>query len=204
MYVAFEGIDTAGKSTQIKRLRDRFDDVLITREPGGTDLGRKIRALLLEEGGAHARAEALLFLADRAEHIEKVIRPNLHRTILSDRSFVSGIAYAHVHEGIAVDTLIAFNRFATGNLFPDTVVLLELDEATLRHRLKQKAPDAIERRGIGYMLKVQSTMKELTDLLAIDTLVVDASLPMERITDTIEEYLKKRMKTNQVTKEERT
>ncbi|WP_353662303.1 dTMP kinase [Hydrogenimonas sp. SS33] len=192
MYIAFEGIDTAGKSTQIERLRSRFDDVVVTREPGGTELGRRIRAILLDSGGVHPRAEALLFLADRAEHTERIIRPNRRRLILSDRSFISGIAYAHVHEKLPVDTLLQLNRFATDGLFPDAAVLLKLDEKTLQSRLGQKSRDAIERRGTGYMMAVQRTMEELLDLLAIDHIVVDAAQPVEAVTETLTQFIKER------------
>jgi dTMP kinase len=190
MYVAFEGIDTAGKSTQIALLKDKMPDALLTREPGGTPLGEKIRAILLESGGASARSEALLFLADRAEHTERVIRPNLQKTILSDRSFLSGIAYAHVHEKLPVDVLLQLNRFATDNLLPDRIVLLKIDESTLRSRLDQKSHDAIERRGIDYMMAVQRCMEELLDLLGIDHIVVDAAEPPSAIAETIYNYLK--------------
>ncbi len=193
MYVVFEGIDTVGKSTQIARLRERFDDCVLTREPGGTALGKKIRTILLDEGNIHPRSEALLFLADRAEHTERIIRPNLERLILSDRSFISGIAYAHVHEKIAVDTLLQLNRFATDGIFPDTVILFRIDRETLSARLGQKSGDAIEKRGIDYMLEVQKTMGELVDLLDIDQLVVDAADPLETITETIYQHIKERL-----------
>ncbi|WP_457598245.1 dTMP kinase [Hydrogenimonas sp.] len=190
MYLAFEGIDTVGKSTQIERLSQRFPDSLVTREPGGTALGKKIRTILLEEGEVLPRSEILLFLADRAEHTERIVRPNLHRLILSDRSFLSGIAYAHVHDGIAVDTLLQLNRFATGGLFPDRIVLFRIDETSLRERMGQKSGDAIETRGIDYMLRVQKTMEELVDLLQIEHILIDATAPVDAITETLYSYIK--------------
>ena len=190
MYIAFEGIDTAGKSTQIARLKAHFPDAILTKEPGGTPLGATIRTMLLDGKDLHPRTEALLFLADRSEHIEKIIRPNLDKTIFSDRSFVSGIAYAHIHQGLSIDTLLTLNRFATEGLFPDKIILLKLDGTTLRKRLGTKSHDAIERRGIDYMLAVQKTMEELLDLLDIDHLVVDATLPVSSITKIITDYLK--------------
>ncbi len=192
VYAAFEGIDTVGKSTQIARVAEGFDDVLVTKEPGGTPLGRKIRTLLLDEGGAHPRAETLLFLADRAEHIEKVVRPNLGRLILSDRSLISGIAYAHVHDGIDMDRLIDLNLFAVGGLLPDVAVYFTIDEATLRARLGEKARDAVERRGIDYMMAVQRTMAAVIERLEIPALHIDAAAPVEKITDTITTFLKER------------
>ncbi|WP_201352924.1 dTMP kinase [Hydrogenimonas urashimensis] len=193
MYVAFEGIDTVGKSTQVARVARAFDNVLVTKEPGGTPLGRKIRTILLEEGDLHPRSEVLLFLADRAEHTERVIRPNHDRLILSDRSFISGVAYAHVHEKIAIDTLLQLNRYATANLVPDAVVLMTIDEESLLKRLSDKKHDTIEKRGIEYMMAVQRCMEELTDLLEIDRLVVDATQSVDTITRLITQFIKERL-----------
>ena len=193
MYIAFEGIDTVGKSTQIDRLAARFPGCVVTKEPGGTPLGEKLRAIILDEGGLEPRAETLLFLADRAQHSERVIRPNLGKLILSDRSLLSGIAYAHVLQGYAIDTLLQLNRFATGGLFPEAVILFTIDEASLKSRLGEKAHDAIEKRGIGYMMRVQKVLEELCDLLEIDHLAIDATLPIETITDTITPFIKERL-----------
>jgi len=190
MYVLFEGVDTCGKSTQIESLAKLFPGAIVTKEPGGTELGKKIRAILLEEGNLQARSEILLFLADRAEHTERVIRPNLKRLILSDRSFVSGVAYANVHEDIEIDTLLQLNRFATAGLFPERIVLFYIDEKTLRDRMGRKSGDAIEARGIEYMMQVQKRMEELVDLLNIDHIKIDASEPAESITKRLYSYIK--------------
>ncbi len=190
MYIAFEGVDTVGKSTQIRELSKRFPDILVTKEPGGTELGKKIRTILLEEGDLFARSEVLLFLADRAEHTERIVRPNLHKIILSDRSFISGIAYAHVYDNIEIDTLLQLNRFATGNLFPDHIVLFYIDEKNLKERMNKKSSDNIEMRGIEYMLNVQKTMEELIDLLKIDYIKIDATEPVESITEKLFSYIK--------------
>ncbi|RUM43841.1 MAG: dTMP kinase [Hydrogenimonas sp.] len=189
MYIAFEGIDTVGKSTQITRLAQKFPDAIVTKEPGGTPLGKKIRSILLEEGAIEAKAEILLFLADRAEHTERIIRPNLGRLILSDRSFISGIAYAHVHEGIDIDTLLQLNRFATSNLLPDRIVLFTIDETTLQSRLGAKSHDAIEMRGTSYMMQVQESMKKIVDTLKIDHIIIDATAPIDAITDQLINYI---------------
>ncbi|MEO1937666.1 MAG: dTMP kinase, partial [Sulfurimonas sp.] len=94
MYIAIEGIDTAGKSTQIAALQKHFPNAIITKEPGGTAIGAEIRSLVLSAKAQSKKAEFLLFLADRAEHIQEVIKPNLDKMIISDRSVVSGVAYA--------------------------------------------------------------------------------------------------------------
>jgi len=94
MYVIFEGIDTCGKTTQIDLIANRFIDAIKTREPGGTEFGKRAREILLTDSLASKEAELLLFLADRAEHYAEVIRPNRDKLILSDRGFLSGIRYA--------------------------------------------------------------------------------------------------------------
>jgi len=190
MYIVFEGIDTVGKSTQIERLAKNFPDAIVTKEPGGTPLGKKIRKIVLEEGGIQPRSEILLFLADRAEHTESLIRPNLDKMILSDRSFISGIAYAHVHEKIDIEKLLELNRFATDSIFPDRIVLFTIDETTLKSRLSSKTSDAIEVRGIDYMMKVQQTMVDIVETLKIDYIKIDAKLPMDEITQKIINYIK--------------
>ena len=190
MYIAFEGIDTVGKSTQIERLAKIFPDAIVTKEPGGTPLGKKIRKIVLKEGGIRPRSEILLFLADRAEHTESLIRPNLDKMILSDRSFISGIAYAHVHEKIEIEKLLELNRFATDSIFPDRIVLFTIDEITLKSRLDSKTSDVIEDRGINYMMKVQQTMNDVIESLEISHIKIDAKLPMDEITQKIINFIR--------------
>ncbi len=191
MYLAIEGIDTAGKSTQIARLRERFRDAVFTKEPGGTKTGERIRSLLLETGVASERAELLLFLADRSEHVAEIVVPNRNRLIVSDRSAVSGIAYAMAAERFSPDELLRLNRFATGGIFPDAVVILKLDEAELSRRLAMKTPDAIEMRGTDYLLQIQARLETAAGLLELPTVVIDAALPPEHITDAIADLIEK-------------
>ena len=91
MYILFEGIDTCGKTTQIELLKGKFDNLLVTKEPGGTNNGIKIRKLILNGKIYSKQAEILLFLADRAEHFEEVIKPNKSKLIVSDRGLISGL-----------------------------------------------------------------------------------------------------------------
>ncbi|MEA3522641.1 MAG: dTMP kinase, partial [Campylobacterota bacterium] len=147
MYIAIEGIDTAGKSTQISLLQKAFADAIITKEPGATAIGHQIRDIVLNGDVKSSKAEFLLFLADRAEHLECVIKPNKNKMIISDRSVVSGIAYAMVKEDIALDDILKLNHFATQGHYPDIVFLLELSPEELQYRLSQKELDGIELRG---------------------------------------------------------
>jgi dTMP kinase len=189
MYLALEGIDTAGKSTQMAALRSRFPDAVFTKEPGGTPAGEQIRSLLLETGVQSARAELLLFLADRSEHIEEIVIPNRAGMIISDRSVISGMAYAMVKQAFDTRELLELNRFATGNIFPDYAVILKLDEAELIRRLESKAHDAIEARGTEYLLAIQEELEHAASLLDIPTLVIDAALDVDTITEQIHEII---------------
>lgn len=189
MYLAIEGIDTAGKSTQMQALRSRFPDALFTKEPGGTPVGEEIRSLILDKGVHSHRTELLLFLADRSEHIDTVILPNRTGIIVSDRSVISGMAYAMAKQAFDVNELKRLNRFATGGTLPDFAVILHLSEAELIRRLGSKARDAIESRGTEYLLAIQDELEHAAKLLGIQTLVIDAALDVDIITDQISEII---------------
>ncbi len=188
MYIAIEGIDTAGKSTQIEALRKYFQDAIITKEPGGTELGAKMREILLSGKLSH-KAEFLLFLADRAEHIEKVVKPNLSKLIISDRSAVSGVAYAMTQGAMNSYELKALNDFATSSIYPDIVFLLQLSQVELEYRLSQKSLDGIEKRGSKYLLTIQENIPKAAKLLGIKLITIDASMEIEKITDAIIQHI---------------
>jgi dTMP kinase len=154
MYIAIEGIDTAGKSTQIQKLEENFSDAIITKEPGATAIGKEIRNIVLSAKAQSKKAEFLLFLADRAEHIKEVIEPNLGKMIISDRSVVSGVAYALIQDEISETAIVHMNRFATNGIYPEKVFLLKLTKEELEYRLSQKELDGIELRGSEYLLSI--------------------------------------------------
>ncbi|MEA3228195.1 MAG: dTMP kinase [Campylobacterota bacterium] len=186
MYIAIEGIDTAGKSTQISALAQKFPDAIITKEPGATDIGKEIREMVLSARAKSKKAEFLLFLADRAEHMTEVIKPNIDtKMIISDRSAVSGIAYAIVQGDIEKKDLIALNHFATEHIYPQKVFLLKLTKKELQFRLSQKELDGIELRGTEYLLKIQDALVTACKLLDIELIEVDACLTREEITNEI-------------------
>ena len=190
MYILFEGIDTCGKSTQIELLKEKHPKLLITKEPGGTEFGIKAREILLHDRLQSKRAELLLFLADRAEHYEAVIKPNRNRLILSDRGFVSGIAYALANGEFDLDRLLNLNLFALQGKLPDKVILFLTDMETLKERTSEKDLDGIELRGLEYLLRVQKHMKEIISTLKIPHLFIDATKDRESIHESISEYLK--------------
>ncbi|MFA6759842.1 MAG: dTMP kinase [Sulfuricurvum sp.] len=181
MYFAIEGIDTAGKSTQIELLREHFEDALITKEPGSTPMGEQIRSLILGEVSRSSKCEFLLFLADRSEHFQRVIKPNRNRLIISDRSVVSGVAYALTQSTLSQKEIVELNLFATDSLLPDAIFLLELEGSELEARLSKKSLDAIERRGAKYLLEIQDALREACKLLGVDLITIDASKSIDEI-----------------------
>jgi dTMP kinase len=135
LFIVFEGVEGAGKGTQIEKARDyiqsRGHEVLVTREPGGTDFGEQLRRLVLDPktGKLDPRAEALAFAASRAQHVIDVIRPALGegKVVICDRFVDSSIAYQGAGRGLGETDVLTLNAWATQGLFPDLVVLLELD-----------------------------------------------------------------------------
>lgn len=188
MYVALEGIDTSGKTTQIAALKNHFPNAVFTKEPGATELGAKLREILLQNHLTKA-TELFLFLADRAEHYARVIAPNYDSLLISDRSLVSGIAYAL---GFDTKLLVAMNRLAMPQL-PDLVILLELDQESLQSRWNLKKTNAqldlLESRGIAYLWEVQQNLYQVCKILDLPCLRVAATQNQEEITKKIVEHI---------------
>lgn len=192
MYIVVEGIDTCGKSTQIELLTKAYPQAIITKEPGATELGAKIRELVLYSDNLCPVTELLLFLADRSNHASAVIKPNLGRLIISDRSLVSGMAYALASKKFDFKWLETLNRFAMQDIMPDAIILFKIKEQTLRERLGEKTHDIIERRGIEYMLDVQKHLERVASSLEIPTLFINAEESIEAIQTQINNYIKGR------------
>jgi dTMP kinase len=189
MYILFEGIDTCGKSTQIELLAQKFNNIIVTKEPGGTKFGIKAREILLADSLASKRAELLLFLADRAEHYEEIVEPNKDKVVISDRGFLSGIGYALANGDFDFDELVLLNKFALNGHFPDKIILFVTNMATLQQRTSEKELDGIELRGLKYLINVQNKMHESLQKLGIDYLEVDATQSIETIHQKILSYL---------------
>ena len=191
MYIAIEGIDTAGKSTQIAALQKHFPQAVTTKEPGGTAIGKEIREMVLGAKTKSKRAEFLLFLADRAEHVKEVIEPNLNKMLISDRSAVSGVAYALIQEDINTKELVYLNDFATKKIYPTKIFLLRLTKEELEFRLSQKKLDGIELRGSNYLLQIQENIKKASKLLGLTLVEIDATKPINQITEEILNNIKR-------------
>ncbi len=192
MYVILEGIDTAGKSTQLEILKKRYPDAVFTKEPGGTKLGTKLREMVLNGEAKSKVAEMFLFLADRAEHSYEVVKKNPDNMIISDRGFLSGIGYA---KHIPLETAIGLNMMALNQAMPQKIIILKLSKEELEHRLSQKEHDSIESRGSKYLLDIQERMIEAINLFnnmsekTIDLLIVDAAKSIKEISQDIQNFL---------------
>ena len=189
--IAFEGVEGSGKSTQLELLRrlleERGREVVVTREPGGTPAGERVRALVLDPAVVrHPRAEALLFAAARAELVEAVIRPALERgaVVLCDRYLDSSLAYQGGARGLGRGPVEQVNRFATGGLLPDLVVLLDLDPAAGLAR-RARDPDRIEAQDLGFHRRVRDAFRDLAAAEPGRFAVVDAAAPVEEVADQI-------------------
>ncbi|WP_024955820.1 dTMP kinase [Sulfurospirillum arcachonense] len=192
MYILFEGIDTTGKSTQVELFAKRHKNVVTTKEPGGTQVGTKLREILLESDEKLGfNAELFLFLADRAEHYEKIVQPKLENNyIISDRGMISGISYALAnHPELDSNFLIDLNKFALNGNLPDKVVLFQTNYELITSRLGNKQKDTIEKRGIKYLLHVQDLMKSTLNALHVNYLEIDSSNTIEEIYKQIEDFI---------------
>ncbi len=158
-FVAFEGGEASGKSTQARLLAARMGAVL-TREPGATEIGRRIRDLVLHPGAAPLapRAEALLVLADRAQHVRDVVEPALAqgRDVVSDRFSSSTLAYQGYGHGLDVQELAGLSAWASEGLEPDVVVLLDVTVPVTGSRQEGRALDRLEALGDSFHDRVRA------------------------------------------------
>src|SRR5947208_3806919 len=190
-FITLEGGEGVGKSTQVRALAEalwgRGIDVVVTREPGGSDGAEAIRGLLLagDEDRWGARAEALLFAAARADHVDKTIRPALEagRWVVSDRFVDSSLAYQGGAGGLGIETVREINAFALDGWFPDRTLVLTLDEGAERARARDTdGSDRIGGRSGEYHQKVETAFR----LIAIEepdrVVLIDASGPPEEVT----------------------
>ena len=190
-FISLEGGEGVGKSTQLRALasalRDRGIDVLVTREPGGSDGAESIRNLLLggteERWGPHA--EALLFAAARADHVDKTIRPALEagKWVLSDRFVDSSLAYQGGAGGLGIETVRAINSFAIEGLFPSRTLVLTLDEGPDRARARDTGgSDRIGGRSGDYHRKVDAAFHIIAGEEPERVKLVDAAGTAEEVT----------------------
>ncbi len=186
VFITFEGIDGCGKSSMIEAtqtwLQGEQKDVLVTFEPGGSDLGQQFRAMLLESnyGSLDAHTETLLFLVDRSRHVAEIIAPALAKgqIILCDRYTDSTVAYQGGGRGLDIEQLIALNDFAIDGTYPDLTILLSLPVEQALNRLCGKR-DRMEQENIQFFQRVSDTYSLLAQRYAQRFIVIDASQPLE-------------------------
>ena len=203
LFIAFEGVEGAGKGTQIRMAEEHIRslglDVLVTREPGGTELGEQIRQVLLDPktGKLDARAEALLFAASRAQTVTSIIRPALAdgKIVLSDRYVDSSLAYQGWARGLGEQDVLTLNVWATQGLFPDLVILLHV-EPELGLLRSTEAPDRMEMEGQDFHAKVSDAYLKIAEEHPERFVVVDADKPPADVflgvKDALERVLKDR------------
>jgi dTMP kinase len=190
MFVTFEGGDGSGKTTQARLLAERLAregrDVVVTREPGGTELGERVRELVLHAGHVAPWAEAALFAAARAQHVAEVIRPALERgaTVLCDRYVDSSLAYQGLARGLGLERVLELNLTAVEGLLPDRTFLLVVDADTAARRVGA-ARDRIEREDDGFRERVEAAYRELAERYPERIVVLDGALPEGQLAELI-------------------
>ncbi|MGW6905665.1 dTMP kinase [Streptomyces sp. NPDC054940] len=195
-FIALEGGDGAGKSTQAEALaewiRGKGHEVVVTREPGATPVGKRLRSILLDvsSAGLSHRAEALLYAADRAEHVDTVVRPALERgaVVISDRYVDSSVAYQGAGRDLSPTEIARINRWATNGLAPHLTVLLDVSPEVARERFTE-APDRLESEPAEFHTRVRSGFLTLAASDPGRYLVVDAGQEPEGVTTVIRHRL---------------
>lgn len=195
LLIAFEGGEGAGKTTQIRLLvtwlKEEGFDVVVSREPGGTEIGDKIRRILLDPKlkGFSPRAELLLYEASRAQHVDQVIRPALEKgkVVITDRFADSSTVYQGVCRGLGVELVESFNLFATGGITPNLTFVLDVHETEGLARAKKRVrgTDRLEREKTSFHKKVRQGFRALAERYPERFHLLDARRPIESLAETI-------------------
>lgn len=191
MFFSFDGVDGVGKTTQLELfcqwLRDRGDEVVTCRDPGGTRLGETIREILLEHSDITigARSEMLLYMASRAQLVDEVIRPALaqNKTVVSDRFLLANVVYQGHGGGLEVEGLWKVGLVATANLLPDLTFLLDMPAEESVQRIGRQ-PDRMEARGTEFMERVRQGFLVEADRCE-QIVVVDAAQDVQSVHQSI-------------------
>jgi dTMP kinase len=201
-FIVLEGVEGSGKTTQLQRLQQWLSpqwpkEVVITREPGGTQLGGELRQILLAHRDGEPmqeRAELLLYAADRAQHVEGWIKPQLAAgaMVLCDRYTDSTVAYQGYGRGLSLELISQINQLATNGLTSDLTIWLDIDVETGLARAKQRSkPDRFEQANIEFHRRIQIGYQALAKANRERIMRVDASLPVEQVSQQIQEIVRK-------------
>ncbi len=193
--IAFEGGEGSGKSTQAARLAERLGAVL-TREPGGTPLGARLRGLLLDPatGSVSPRAEALLMLADRAHHVDTIVAPALAagRVVVTDRFAASTLAYQGAGRGLDQAELASISTWAAKGIEPDLVVLLDVPDRVAAARLGSTL-DRFEGEGDGFHQRVNRAYRALAAMEPERWVVIDGSRSVDDVEAAVAAAVRERL-----------
>ena len=194
MFVTFEGVDGSGKTTQVELLRAHLAgagrDVVATREPGGTELGERIRRVLLDGAEMSPWAEAPLFAAARAELVDKVIAPALERgaDVICDRYLDSSLAYQGIARGLGVDEVLELNQRVLRGVMPDRTFLLLVNAGESERRVGTTT-DRIERAGRDFRRRVDEAFRILAERFPERMRALDGTLPAGEIARAVRQDL---------------
>lgn len=187
LFITFEGIDGCGKTTQLNMLaeyiKESGKDVLVTREPGSVGLGEKIREILLNyDGEVSSNCEAFLFLADRAQHIDVIVKPSVDagKIVLCDRHTDSTIAYQGYGRGVDIERAKMLNKIATGGFVPDLTFVFDIDVETALERVG-KNQDRMESAGVEFFERVRKGYLQIAKLEPERVKVISSNDSIENI-----------------------
>src|SRR5437899_8535407 len=196
MFVTLEGVDWSGKSTQAELLavwlREQGRTVLATREPGGTPVGEAVRQVVLHGHDMTPWAEAALYAAARADHVEHAIRPALERgeDVVCDRYIDSSVAYQGVARGLGEGKVLELNLTVTRGLLPERTFLVLLDPEEARRRGAGE-PDRIEREGEDFMRRVDAAYRSLAAVFPGRIVALDGARPADEIAEEVREHIRR-------------
>ena len=195
LFITFEGTDGCGKTTQIELLKRYLEEkgykVVLTREPGAKGLGEKLREILLNyDGDVSSNCESFLFLADRAQHIDMLIKPAIERgeVVLCDRHTDSTVAYQGYGRGLDLNQIKMLNDIATNGVKPDMTFVFDIDIETAQKRVG-KTKDRMESAGIEFFKRVRQGYLEIAKSEPERVKVLDATQTIETIANQIKEYI---------------
>ncbi|MCX7820457.1 MAG: dTMP kinase [Brevinematales bacterium] len=194
-FIVFEGIEGSGKTTQSillsEKLKHKDYDVIHTKEPGGTDFGEKVRNILLHEDDISDITELLLFLADRKEHIERLIKPSLEKNkiVISDRYFYSTLAYQIGGRKLDENIVKNLNNLVVGDMLPDIVFYIDIDIEESIKRKKHSKLDRIEREEIFFHINIRNEYLKIAQENE-NFKVIDGKQPIQDVHHIICNYLR--------------
>lgn len=195
-FIAFEGLEGCGKSTHVKRLATTLNGVA-TREPGGTTIGAALRATMIDTSntGLSPRAEALMMAADRAQHLDELVKPELAagRHVVTDRSVYSSLAYQGYGRMLDIDELRRFNNWAIGGCWPDLVVFIDVPLDVLFERLKKRELDRFEREDRTFFERVLTGYQTMAAADPERWLIIDGMPPKDELAPIIARLVGERL-----------